>query len=87
MEFHTFTAISCDSNFMDDFKDVDDTFVIWLQGSESEGFLTSTHHNTQFTMETEKDGRFQVLDVDIYRRQLPPTVLRCTETRSTLINI
>ena len=51
---------------------VDDTFVVWPQGTEKlERFLNHLngfHRNIQFTMEKERDGHLAFFDIDTYRR-------------------
>jgi multisubunit Na+/H+ antiporter MnhF subunit len=51
---------------------LDDTFIIWPHGPERLrdflDHLNSAHHNSHFTMETERDGHLPFLDIDIYRR-------------------
>jgi hypothetical protein len=54
------------------FRYVDDTFVIWLHGSDKPKdflhHLNGIHQSIQFTMETESEGHLPFLDLDIYRR-------------------
>jgi hypothetical protein len=46
-----------------------DTFVIWPYGPDKlNGFLNHLNSSHQFTMETEREGHFPFLDMDIYRR-------------------
>jgi hypothetical protein len=54
------------------YRYVDDTFVIWPHGhdklNEFLNHFNGLHKKIQFTMETEKDGHLQFLDIEIYRK-------------------
>jgi hypothetical protein len=54
------------------FRYIDDTFVIWLHGTDKlKDFplhLNTIHQTSQFIMETKSEGHLPYLDLDIYRR-------------------
>jgi hypothetical protein len=68
------------------FHYVDDTFIIWPHGPKQlKNFikhLNNIHCNMQFTMETESNGHFLFLDIDIYRR--PDGFLGCRVYRKPI---